>query len=304
MLARQRGCTPGLATGVVQALEQRTLLDASLLRDVNTVMEPISVPADFIDLNGVLLFHTRIDRGMGLFRSDGTAAGTAQIATLDVGTFDASGVFGGVLYFGASDAAAGQELWKTDGTAAGTVRVKDIYPGPRPSSPRLFRVAGGRLLFVATDAFTASAFWTTDGTEAGTVLTYAADRFFSQSGIDGVSAVGQSLYFSTSTLGIGSTVWESDAAFGNVRRLRDFPYDNDYRADSFTPAGDRVVFRAYSRTYGTNLWSTDGTPEGTLPIRGGRGADERPRRGGVAGRRADGVLQRLHRGDGRRAVEN
>ena len=35
----------------------------------------------------------------------------------------------GALYFGATDAAHGDELWRSDGTAAGTSLVKDIRPG-------------------------------------------------------------------------------------------------------------------------------------------------------------------------------
>src|SRR3954468_9837774 len=69
---------------------------------------------------------------------------------------------GGILYFGASDPAHGQELWRSDGTAAGTWRVSDINPGPGDSSPRNFFSHGGRLWFTASDGVRGIEFWSTD----------------------------------------------------------------------------------------------------------------------------------------------
>jgi ELWxxDGT repeat protein len=53
----------------------------------------------------------------------------------------------------------------------GTVLVKDIYPGPAPSTFEPgFTELNGSLLFSADDGTSGYELWKTDGTEAGTVL--------------------------------------------------------------------------------------------------------------------------------------
>jgi ELWxxDGT repeat protein len=80
--------------------------------------------------------------GRELWKSDGTAGGTVQVADIEPlkleGRFPMSSAprslkaVGNILYFSAGNLATGYELWKTDGTASGTVRVADINMVPRP----------------------------------------------------------------------------------------------------------------------------------------------------------------------------
>lgn len=72
-------------------------------------------------------------KGIELWVSDGTDAGTFMVMNINPGTahsrpsnFSASG---GVMYFVANDGSHGRELWVTNGTAPGTHLVKDINPG-------------------------------------------------------------------------------------------------------------------------------------------------------------------------------
>src|SRR5262245_23877219 len=53
--------------------------------------------------------------------------------------------FQGRAYFSAFSLETGRELWSSDGTDAGTVLLKDIAPGPAPSTPRNLRVVDGTL---------------------------------------------------------------------------------------------------------------------------------------------------------------
>src|SRR5262245_45551968 len=80
------------------------------------------------------------DSGEGLWRSDGTEAGTFVLRDLCPGDGYQSSqpefaVLGTTVYFVASDCVLGDELWKSDGTPTGTQRVKDINPGPYSSDP-------------------------------------------------------------------------------------------------------------------------------------------------------------------------
>lgn len=72
----------------------------------------------------------------GLWRSDGTAAGTIKLndpATFgDIRTLT---VWNGMLYFHADSLQYGVELWKSDGSATGTSLVKDINTITNPSYP-------------------------------------------------------------------------------------------------------------------------------------------------------------------------
>src|SRR5205807_664442 len=131
--------------------------------------------------------------GLELWKSDGTAAGTAPLKDINT-TTAGSNPYGltdinGTLFFAAFSPATGTELWKSDGTAAGTkdirpgspgpaslttaagtVLVKDINPGPGRSDPSEMTLVNGQVFFTALDPVTGVELWKTDGTPEGTVL--------------------------------------------------------------------------------------------------------------------------------------
>jgi ELWxxDGT repeat protein len=131
------------------------------------------VPALGITVGDIHYFRLDSHDGeRGLWRSDGTLAGTYRIAALDLPNFDGLStpgvaVLNGALIFAASDPDHGQELWRSDGTTAGTYRVMDIQPGPEGSSVRDTYVVGDKVIFFAhnDEHF---GLWRTDGTAAGT----------------------------------------------------------------------------------------------------------------------------------------
>jgi ELWxxDGT repeat protein len=95
------------------------------------------------------------EHGAELWKTDGTAAGTALVSDVNPGP-DSSRISGltaagGRLYFAATGGEQGVELWTSDGTAAGTRQVRDIAAGPFSSSPRELTAIGGRLFFSADD---------------------------------------------------------------------------------------------------------------------------------------------------------
>ncbi len=106
---------------------------------------------------GALYFVANGSSGSEPWRSDGTSAGTVQLADVRPGT---SGSFpegfvsvGPVVYFQANDGTTGEELWRTDGTEAGTVLVQDIRAGSQSSTPTFLIAVGQTLFFRArTDA--------------------------------------------------------------------------------------------------------------------------------------------------------
>src|SRR5215210_6199045 len=117
-------------------------LEPYLVKDIDPVPAPDgSEPASFVTLRGAALFVA--DDGLSgreLWRSDGTAAGTWQVA--DLCKPDCSGNPG---YFALTD-----RLYFFNGSATGTVRVSD-FALEGPLSSLEWTVASGQLLFQAAD---------------------------------------------------------------------------------------------------------------------------------------------------------
>jgi ELWxxDGT repeat protein len=100
-----------------------------------------------------------------LWRSDGTVAGTFQVADIAPGGGSAIEegapfvVADGRLFFPASSPGLGRELWSSDGTALGTQLVQDVALGPASSDPGELTLAGTNLFFTADDGTTGVELW-------------------------------------------------------------------------------------------------------------------------------------------------
>jgi ELWxxDGT repeat protein len=110
-----------------------------------------------------------------LFKSDGTAAGTTQVAPINgtgVLTYKAGTLFisaGTKSYFLANTTAAGQQVWATDGTSAGTHQVTDIISTNQTyGTPILLGLTGTNLVFAQIVSNNTMQLFLTDGTAAGT----------------------------------------------------------------------------------------------------------------------------------------
>ena len=118
--------------------------------------------------NQTLLFSatTRGTSDVGLWKTDGTEAGTQRI--LQRAAESSRAQVGDAVYF--SD---GLELWRTSGnpSAASTYQVSDLWPGAEGSQPDRFANANGTLFFTARNKSAANGARTvflSDGTAAGT----------------------------------------------------------------------------------------------------------------------------------------
>jgi ELWxxDGT repeat protein len=105
-----------------------------------------------------------------VWRSDGTAAGTTQLAAMQTrdprtGCWTLT-ARGNAAYMSGWDAAHGWEPWVTDGSAAGTKMLADIYPGARSSFPGELTLAGDRLFFSADSPDIGRELWALGGHSA------------------------------------------------------------------------------------------------------------------------------------------
>ena len=174
--------------------------------------------------------------------------------------------FAGRLFFSGWDAAHGHELWTTDGTPQGTRLVKDLCPGICDGRPAAFRPALGRLLF--EDA--KNDLWATDGTAAGTVrigpLPYPAGYW--SPGLDAAEEDGR-IFFTSLDAVNGQQPWVSDLTPEGTEPI--LGIGGSLAASSgilnMTRLGDRVLFMACDGA-SRQLWASDGTAAGTVPLPG------------------------------------
>ena len=94
------------------------------------------------------------EHGEELWRTDGTADGTALVVDLNPGLLSSTPRFLlqalGRTFFTATSPEHGAELWSSDGTAEGTRIEADVEPGPGSSIPRGHSLAGNRIIFQTT----------------------------------------------------------------------------------------------------------------------------------------------------------
>jgi ELWxxDGT repeat protein len=187
--------------------------------------------------------------GCGLWRSDGTEAGTLQVADL---SFISSAVnANGTLFFAASDGTHGVELWKSDGTVAGTVLVRDLVPGASGSAPSNLVSHGGALYFrLGSDG----PIWRSDGTEAGTALVH------SQPGSGPLVSSGDRLFSAS-----GSQLWASDGTEAGTTLVRDFGVS--FSLSTATTIPGALLLWVDRGVDGLELWRSDGTPAGTTLVK-------------------------------------
>ena len=187
-------------------------------------------------------------------------------------------------FFAASDADHGEELWVTDGTVDGTHMVMDINPGVASSDVNWLTRFNDKVVFSATDGLS-SQLWISDGTEEGTFMVkqiheldnadpkgfcqlnesqfvFFATDFESE---QKYGAAQQWLWVSDGTEEGTALVAEVDSKYPGSENL-------DHRYGATVRSGRKVFFKGDAadktgRTYGEELWVTDGTPAGTFMVK-------------------------------------
>jgi ELWxxDGT repeat protein len=247
-------------------------LEPYLVKDINPVSEAAdSSPGDFASLGPVALFAADDGlTGRELWRSDGTAAGTWQVA--DICQPDCSGVpsffarTDRATFFLAADADGLSRLWATDGTPSGTFPLTGPSVTVRTDALRL---AGRNVLyFGAEDDEHGLELWRSDGTFVGTHL--VTDLRPGPEGCRLLSLVAFKgrVYFSADDGHAGGALWKTDGTAAGTVLVKDpdpSTWANE-RPQWLRAVGSRLVFLGPVPGQGWELWSSDGTGKGTQLI--------------------------------------
>jgi ELWxxDGT repeat protein len=238
-----------------------TAAGTTLVKDLVPAGE--AKPSQLLNAGGILYFSA----AGGLYKSNGTAAGTVRVKSFAVPLRELT-YLNGQVYFTDQD-----DLWKTDGTRAGTTVVKAF---PRWQSgehtwssaePRQFTLSGGKLFFITTLDYNLLQLWKSDGTPAGTTAITTLESV-SVPTVSNLVDVGGTLYYAFSVGINDESLYKTDGT--TVTLVKSFGYGLPdvrgltnvngqlYFAAGMDPAGDP---EGYDR--GVELWTSDGTPDGT-----------------------------------------
>ncbi len=146
--------------------------------------------------------------------------------------------------------------------AATPYLVKDIDPSGigESSKPMGFANLGPRAIFFTE----ARELWSSDGEGAGTV------RLTSETFAPGALAVAESVAYVRADDPSGFQLWATDGNISGTRLLTLEPirFDGHSRRRPVVviPGTDRIFFEAGDVSHGSELWSSDGTSEGTFEV--------------------------------------
>lgn len=242
-------------------------LSAQRVRDL--VLDTPGIALYDTDIRGSeIAFSTRTDFAWGeygVFRSDGTAAGTVEIARThrcDCGLVcstppaDVLPASGGVLFEDPEEC----ESFSIRSWVRSTGEVVRLFAdpdGPRPGNATLYPLGDEALVFLDHSG-TDTEIWRSDGTEAGTALALAAAHGVQRRPL---APLGNGLLLRTGdSEGLGLAFF--DAEQNTSRDLHGFPWGT-YLGEYVAVAG----VSAYLATHNPDeIWRTDGTAEGTLRL--------------------------------------
>jgi ELWxxDGT repeat protein len=197
----------------------------------------------------------------GLWRSDGTAAGTWKV--LDVPADHrlpqplAITEIGGFVYFVISASRSGQDaIWRTDGgpDSAEPFAPIPVFEGSIYPPDGGLHAYLGALYFVADQGTGAGIFRLSIDGDLGLLVSTSS---FAPAGDAWFTELGDELFFTFDDAIHGRELWRTDGTPAGTRMLADLHSGGSSYPSQLTVAGDRLFFSAASERYGHELWEVD-----------------------------------------------
>ncbi len=210
-----------------------------------------------------------------LWISDGTALGTRLLFETKAGKGSylqkGLGTAGGLFYFLLRNAAGVPEVWRTDGTGKGTQRVLQLPPSSN-KDPEFFKVAQvkhGVLLPIRNTKNKSLDLFVSDGSQAGTKFLAAIPNLLYLQHDHVLASNGQVALFEGSDLTYGNELWSSDGSPKGTGFFKELAKTKFFHGAprQFHSWRGKIIFLGYSLwTKSRQLWISDGTTTGTIPL--------------------------------------
>jgi len=220
------------------------------------------------------------DPDRGLYRTDGTAAGTIKL-NLTYPTYLSTKAerltpLGNKVIFAGDNAANYGEIWASDGTQAGTVALERFQPINNKIPVVEIRTMGSYSFYIVIDKspidnLNHAYLRKTDGTAGGTSMVYDFSEFTGLPEVVFLTPVNNILYFIVYDVG-GTGVdqlWRSDGTTAGTYMVYNFTTAN-FVESFIMPAGNSMYIMIASNSGGirqNTIWKSDGTAAGTVPVK-------------------------------------
>ena len=229
-------------------------------------------PDHLAEVNGTVYFSAYSNSyGNELWRSDGTSSGTYRLTDIAAGADNAMvsdivGLGDGRFVFaGTGTGSTDRELYISDGTTGGTSRLKDITPGSGSGNPAMMARIGSDVYFRASDGTHGQELWKTDGTEVGTVMVKDVITGTTSSNPSHIFSFGGYTYF---LAGSGDReMWRTDGTETGTTQFKNINRYGSSGASYFQELNGQMIFAASDGTHGLELYSSDGTSDGTVLLK-------------------------------------
>jgi ELWxxDGT repeat protein len=209
-------------------------------------------------------------RGCELWRTDGYSA--QIVRDLRPGPAGSNPtaltLFGSRVYFAADDGVGGTELWRSDGFSV--TLVKDIDPRPADpsgvghSNPELLLGGfGTHMYFRANDGVHGAELWRTDGTPAGTHLVADMTPGAEPTTLHSLTWYGSArLFFAAESPQLPPALMTTDGTPGGTQLVKEM----SVAPGTLMNARGTLYLGGSTDGSDTELWKSDGTPDGTVPV--------------------------------------
>lgn len=204
--------------------------------------------------------------GNALWSSDGSQSGT-QVVLESAGLSQIKAItVGDVTYIAGRNAEKNTwELWRKDASSnPPTLLIAKVVAAPQNSEIGNLIIQNGRLYFLA-GSYPALDLWTSDGTQAGTVLVEEGPF------IQDVLAFKNGWLVATATglrFGTGPTASNQSVTLDNGGRNGSaISYNDLSNANHISSDGNQVYVVTPTQTGKQALWRSNGTAEGTVPLK-------------------------------------
>jgi ELWxxDGT repeat protein len=231
-----------------------------------------SIPRDLTEMGGWVFFVADDgEHGPELWRTDGTARRTELVRDIHPGRTGSVPehltVVGDTLYFTANDGEHGRELWRSDGTRRGTVLVRDFEPGEGSADMQQLTAWEDRLALAVYTRDHPGRLWSVERRGRAVPLFTLDFGVFLE-----LEPAGRRLFFTVDAGTVEGDLWVTGPEPETATWLRHFPGEFPFYltalGDSvyFVAGGEGLVGPGYPE-HGSELWTSDGTVEGTRLLR-------------------------------------